>query len=102
MRSPIPDFLDETLDRFRPDRSGAYADCIPDLAASDPDNRAFCISTLDGVEYSAGDGDHLFSIQSMSKPFIYGLALEQEGLAGVLDLVGVEPSGEKFNELSLD
>src|SRR5699024_9647869 len=58
--------------------------------------------TLDGVEYSAGDGDHLFSIQSMSKPFIYGLALEQEGLAGVLDLVGVEPSGEKFNELSLD
>ena len=33
MRSPIPDFLDETLDRFRPDRSGENAD-HPDLAAA--------------------------------------------------------------------
>lgn len=102
MRSPIPDFLDETLDRFRPDRSGENADYIPDLAAADPEKLAICISTLDGVAYTSGDADHEFSIQSMSKPFIYGLALEQEGLAGVLEKVGVEPSGEKFNELSLD
>jgi glutaminase len=102
MRSPIPDFLDETLDRFRPDRSGENADYIPDLAAADSEKLAICISTLDGIEYTAGDADHEFSIQSMSKPFIYGLALEQEGLAGVFEKVGVEPSGEKFNELSLD
>ena len=50
MRSPIPDFLDETLDRFRPDRSGENADYIPDLAAADPEKLAICISTLDGVE----------------------------------------------------
>ncbi|MBM6588694.1 glutaminase [Brevibacterium sp. RIT 803] len=102
MRSPIPDFLDETLDRHRSDRSGANADYIPDLASADPEKLGICISTLDGVEYTSGDSEFEFSIQSMSKPFIYGLAIEQEGLAAVLDMVGVEPSGEAFNELSLD
>lgn len=102
MKSPISDFLDETLDRHRSDRSGANADYIPDLAAADPEKLGIFISTLDGVEYMSGDSDFEFSIQSMSKPFIYGLALEQEGLKTVLDSVGVEPSGEAFNELSLD
>lgn len=102
MRSPIPDFLDETLNRHRSDRSGENADYIPDLAAADPEKLGICISTLDGVEYTSGDSEFEFSIQSMSKPFIYGLALEQTGLPTVLDMVGVEPSGEKFNELSLD
>ncbi|MCI4011519.1 glutaminase [Brevibacterium sp. ZH18] len=102
MRSPIPDFLDETLDRHRSDRSGENADYIPDLAAADPEKLGICISTLDGVKYTSGDAEYEFSIQSMSKPFIYGLALEQVGLPRVLEMVGVEPSGEKFNELSLD
>ncbi|MDN5792499.1 MAG: glutaminase, partial [Brevibacterium aurantiacum] len=76
MRSPIPDFLDETLDRHRSDRSGVNADYIPDLAAADPEKLGICISTLDGVEYSSGDSEFEFSIQSMSKPFIYGMAIE--------------------------
>ena len=69
MRSPIPDFLDETLERFRPDRSGENADYIPDLASADPEKLAICISTLDGVEYTSGDADFEFSIQSISQPF---------------------------------
>lgn len=102
MRSPIPDFLDASLERHRYDLSGATADYIPDLASADPTKLAICISTLDGVEYDSGDADFEFSIQSMSKPFIYGLALEALGLPAVLDKVGVEPTGEAFNELSLD
>ncbi|MCM1011949.1 glutaminase [Brevibacterium sp. XM4083] len=102
MRSPIPDFLDETLERHRHDRSGAMADYIPDLAAADPNKLAISISTLDGVLYDSGDADFEFSIQSMSKPFIYGIALEALGIPAVLDKVGVEPTGEAFNELSLD
>ncbi|RBP68021.1 L-glutaminase [Brevibacterium sanguinis] len=102
MRSPIPDYLDEILDKHRPDRSGANADYIPALASADPEKLAIAISTLDGVEYTSGDSEFAFSIQSMSKPFVYGMALERLGLPAVLDTVGVEPTGEAFNELSLD
>src|SRR5699024_1944549 len=102
MRSPIPDVVTQTLGRFRPDRSGENADYTPDLASADQEQLATCVATLAGAGCAAGAGHPLRTIQSMSQPLIYGLALEQEGLAGVLDLVGVEPSGEKFNELSLD
>ena len=37
----------------------------------------------------------------MSKPFTYGLALELAGEEAVRRRVGVEPSGDPFNEISL-
>ena len=43
-----------------------------------------------------------FTIQSISKPFVYALALADRGYDDVLAKVGVEPSGEPFNELSLE
>src|SRR5262245_6921820 len=42
-----------------------------------------------------------FTIQSISKPFTYGLAIEDRGLRMVLQKIGVEPSGEAFNSISL-
>jgi glutaminase len=41
-------------------------------------------------------------MQSISKPFVYGLALEDHGLEHVLSKVGVEPTGEAFNSIILD
>ena len=58
--------------------------------------------TLEGHEYSVGDADVPFTIQSISKPFVYGLALEDNGEEFVLSQVGVEPSGDAFNAISLD
>ena len=52
--------------------------------------------TADGQVYEVGDADHLFTIQSISKPFVYGFALEDHGLDYVLSKVGVEPTGEAF------
>jgi glutaminase len=43
-----------------------------------------------------------FSIQSISKPFAYAAALIDRGADAVDATVGVEPSGEAFNELSLE
>jgi len=102
MRSPIPDYLLEVVEACGSDNPGATAGYIPDLAHADPDRIAVCVSTVDGIVYSAGDADSPFSIQSISKPFVYALALTELGLDAVLDRVGVEPSGEAFNELSLD
>ncbi|MBR7744607.1 glutaminase [Phycicoccus sp. BSK3Z-2] len=102
MRSPILDYLDAIFEGTAHVTSGATADYIPDLAAADPDRAAVALCTVNGTVYASGDADHRFSIQSMSKPFAYALALEEHGVARVLEHVGVEPSGEAFNELSLD
>lgn len=97
----MPDYLEEVLGGCTAD-AGAVADYVPELAAADPDRLAVALTTLDGVTYSAGDDAVLFTIQSVSKPFAYALALEDRGLAVVLDVVGTEPSGDAFNEVSLE
>lgn len=101
MRSPVPDYLAEILDACGED-GGALAAYIPELASADPDRLAVCLSTIDGTLYAAGDTGTEFSIQSISKPFVYALALAERGLDDVLGSIGVEPSGEAFDELSLE
>ncbi|WP_219924569.1 glutaminase [Nocardioides campestrisoli] len=98
----IPDYLAEALARVAPDTSGAPAAYIPELAAADPDLLAAAFATVDGEVYGAGDLDVEFTIQSISKPFAYALALADRGFEAVLAKVGVEPSGEAFNEISLE
>lgn len=102
MRSPVPDYLAELLDACADVTDGAPADYIPELAGADPSLAALALATVDDAEHSAGDAEHRFTIQSMSKPFAYALAIEKLGLDAVLDSIDVEPSGEAFNEVSLD
>lgn len=102
MRNPVPDYLHEILDSLRDDRAGAVADYIPQLADADPDVLGVAVTTPTGRTYSAGDDRVEFSIQSISKPFAYAAALIDRGADAVDTTVGVEPSGEAFNELSLE
>lgn len=102
MHSPIATYLTETLESVASDTSGELANYILELAAVDPDKLAASIAMVDGEQYAAGDSDVEFTIQSISKPFVYALALADRGYDDVLAKVGVEPSGEPFNELSLE
>lgn len=102
MEIPLPHYLSATLDRVRDDSSGAVADYIPELAAADPTPLAVALCTATGHVYSAGDDGIEFTIQSIAKPFAYAVALQEVGLDRVLATVDMEPSGEAFNELSLD
>lgn len=102
MHSPIPSYLDEVLQSVAADRTGVLANYIPELAEVDPERLGASIAMVDGELYASGDTDSLFTIQSISKPFVYALALADRGFAKVLDKVGVEPSGEPFNEISLE
>ena len=43
-----------------------------------------------------------FTMQSVSKLFVYALALADRGLDEVITKVGVEPSGDTFNAISLE
>ncbi|MFE8978874.1 glutaminase [Streptomyces cyaneofuscatus] len=102
MRPIIPDYLAEVLGQVEPDTSGEPASYIPELAAADPERLGAVFATVDGQVHGAGDIDVPFTIQSISKPFAYALALADRGFGPVLAKVGVEPSGEAFNEISLE
>ncbi|KAA0918483.1 glutaminase [Dietzia sp. ANT_WB102] len=102
MKTPVPDYLLEIRNACSVGDDGQLADYIPELAAVDPDRFAVAACTMDGIVYTAGDADAEFTIQSMSKPFAYALALRDRGIEAVLKKVQVEPSGDAFNQISLD
>src|SRR3954453_3009441 len=68
----------------------------PTDPGSQPDRFGICLSTLSGATYQAGDWDVPFPLQSISKVFVYGMALADRGRDQVLHAVGVEPSGDAF------
>jgi len=88
--------------RHAANRAGALADYIPELAAVDPERFGIALATVGGKLFTAGDTDHAFTIQSVSKAFVYCLALELIGRDAVLERVGVEPSGDAFNAIVFD
>lgn len=98
--------VQQYLDRIRAEHAGvtdgALADYIPELARVDPSNFALSLSSADGFVYESGDAGVNFTIQSISEPFTYALALDRIGIAAVDERIGVEPSGEAFNEISVD
>lgn len=100
-RSPILDYLDSLRVRFQELTDGQVADYIPELSHANPEWFGICIATPDGFVYEVGDSRQPFTIQSISKPLTYGLALEQNGEDQVLAKIGVEPSGDAFNAISL-
>ena len=101
LASPVHDYLVALHTRCRELAEGRVADYIPELANADPKWFGICIATRDGHVYEVGDTRQEFTIQSVSKPLTYGLALEDQGESGVLAKIGVEPSGDAFNAISL-
>jgi glutaminase len=99
---PIEDLLRRLDGDLRQIADGELATYIPELATADPDRFAVSLSTIDGSRYSAGDAELEFTIQSVSKPFVYALALADRGLDDVLSRVGVEPTGDPFNSITID
>ena len=99
--SAVAAYLERLYTRYAGIDDGEVATYIPELSGVDPSLFGICIATVDGAVYEAGDTDVPFTIQSMSKPLTYGLALERLGRDVVRGRTGVEPSGDAFNEMSL-
>jgi glutaminase len=102
MHSPLQQFLARCHAQFTTDHSGAVADYIPELSKADPAAFGISLATMDGHVYEIGDTAKPFTIQSISKAFVFALALETLGAERVEAVIGVEPSGEAFNSIRLN
>jgi glutaminase len=102
VRSPFDAHLVALLDELREVDAGEVATYIPELGRAEPGWFSICVCTTDGHVYEVGDSDVDFTIQSISKPFVFGAALEARGRDAVLERVGVEPSGKAFNAIVVD
>jgi glutaminase len=102
----VAELVQRYLDKIREEHAGvtdgALADYIPELARVDPTGFGLSVSSSDGFVYECGYAQTEFTIQSIYKPFTYALALDKAGVDAVDAKIGVEPSGEAFNEISVD
>ena len=101
MTTPVHSYLEDLHARLVEDDSGAVADYIPELALADGSSFGIALATVDGAIYEVGDTRLPFTIQSISKPLTFAMALEARGEM-VREQVGVEPTGEPFNGIDLD
>ncbi|MGA7952732.1 MAG: glutaminase A [Gloeobacterales cyanobacterium] len=100
--APFRNYLNDLHEKYRSLNDGAVADYIPELVLAKPEWFGICVVTKDGQSFEVGDCDQLFTIQSISKAFVFGLALEDHGREYVNSKVSVEPTGEAFNSIVLD
>jgi glutaminase len=101
-RPPLLQFLTDCHTQFSGETSGTVANYIPELGKANPDHFGIGLATIDVHVYEVGDTRIPFTIQSMSKAFVFALALDTVGAARVESTIGVEPSGEPFNSIRLN
>lgn len=100
--SPFRNYLNDIYEKYRSVNDGVIADYIPELALAKPEWFGICVITNSGQLFEVGDCEQLFTVQSISKAFVFGLALEDHGREYVNSKVSVEPTGEAFNAIVLD
>jgi glutaminase len=99
MTHPIQSLIETIYTKYKTCDEGHVATYIPELAKAQPDWFSICVMTIDGEVFEVGDVDRRFTIQSISKVFTYGMALEDRGCDLLLSKVGVEPTGDPFNSI---
>ncbi|MCC9609504.1 glutaminase A [Blastopirellula sp. JC732] len=100
--SPLRDMLKQLHAEFKDNHDGTVASYIPELAKANPDWFGISLVSIDGQAVDVGDSNQQFTIQSVSKAFMFGMAIEDHGRDHVLSKIGVQPIGEAFNSITLD
>jgi glutaminase len=101
-KADLKALIDRLYQEFLPLNAGELASYIPELLQANPALFSICLCTPQGELHAVGDADQPLTIQSISKVFVYGLALEDHGRERLLDRVGVEPTGDAFNAIVLE
>jgi glutaminase len=99
--------ITEAYERYKSLGEGQVADYIPALARTPGQLFGICVVGVDGHVFTAGDAAYQFSIQSVSKPFVFALVSQAMGCEEARQKIGVNSTGLPFNsvmaiELNLD
>ena len=98
-QSVVQQLVDGAHQRFAGVGEGEVADYIPALAAANPDHFGICIAASDGQLFAAGQAEQPFSIQSISKPFLFALICQAIGEDAAKEKLGVNSTGLPFNSV---
>ncbi|HSJ70049.1 MAG TPA: glutaminase A [Acidimicrobiia bacterium] len=95
----VTDLVDEALTRYATEKDGTVADYIPALAGASPELFGISVTGVTGRTHSAGDADAPFSIQSISKPFVFAIVCDAIGPEVAQEFLGVNSTGLPFDSV---
>lgn len=96
----IQKVMEEAYNQYKNVTEGANADYIPALAEVDPNLFGIVIVTPDGSVYKMGNTDSEVSVQSISKVFTLAMVIENKGPEYIMEKIGVDATGMKFNAVN--
>ncbi|MGR3280448.1 glutaminase, partial [Acaryochloris marina NIES-2412] len=82
--SELQALLESLHQTYQLQDAGQLACYIPELCKADPNWFAISIVTTDGQTFQVGNCQQTFTIQSISKVFVYGMALADHGRDALL------------------
>ena len=91
--------LVDAYERCRGVDAGTVADYIPALADTSPALFGLCVAGTRGGLFTVGDATHEFSIQSVSKPFVFALVCQAIGHQAARAKLGANNTGLPFNSV---
>jgi glutaminase len=89
----------EAHQRFGAVREGEVARYIPALASANPADFGIAVASTEGQLFEAGEAHQPFSIQSISKPFLFALICQAIGERDARQKLGVNSTGLPFNSV---
>ncbi len=95
----VSGLVNEAYDRFKITDKGTVADYIPALAAVPRDLFGICVVGTNGAIHGIGDTSYEFSIQSVSKPFVFALICQAIGEDEAREKLGANNTGLPFNSV---
>ena len=92
--------VDEAYERYRSNTDGGNSQAYPALAEVPKDLFGICVVGTQGAVYSVGAAEYLFSIMSVSKPFVFAAVCQAIGPEQAREKIGVNATGLPFNSLA--
>ncbi len=95
----VETLVGEAYEHFKAIDAGKVAEYIPALAKMPRELFGLCVVEVNGAVHTAGDTDYEFSIQSVSKPFVFALICQAIGEDEAREKLGVNSTGLPFNSV---
>ena len=98
-KAQIQEAVQEAYNEVKSLTGGVNAHYIPYLANINPDLFGISVTLEDGTQYSVGDTEYKFGIESVSKVPTAILALREYGAKTILEDIGADATGLPFNSI---